>query len=74
MPILLFDTHDLRRHNLPEENYFSKISVVTEKLTKMRDDSCKTFEVNNEIRQHVEVTRSPEVINLNWEKYWNQTH
>jgi glycosyltransferase involved in cell wall biosynthesis len=74
MPILLFDTHDLRRHNLPEENYFSKISVVTEKLTKILDDSCKTFKVNNEIRQHVEVSRSPEAINLNWEKYWNQTH
>ena len=74
IPILLLDTHDLRRHDIPEENYFEKIPVATEKITKIRDESFKTFKVGNEIRQQIEVSRSPKVIILNWKKYWNQTH
>ena len=66
LKVLLADNPDLRRFNLPEENYFKSPRDLTSKLVLWNRDGGRDFSIPSEIVQSLHTSRSIETIAKDW--------
>jgi len=69
--ILLADNFDLRRFNLPDENYFKSRGELTSKLRLWDKDESNVFGIPEEVSRDMRIKRDIEIVVEHWKLLLN---
>ena len=70
-PIILADNEDLRRFELPEENYFSNENELVKKLNKVKDQGIDSFRIPQAVITKIQRDRDIETNAMKWVQVLN---
>ena len=71
-PILLADNSDLRRFNLPDNNYFKNQSELADKLATWKESKGEAFTIPKDVVNSLNIERGIEKISERWNAFLSQ--